>query len=108
MLYSETTNTDWSFNMILNRMSNKGYQEIHQELSDILRAVKITAEGVTEQNNNLFMQGYKVGYNDAHESIVEIKDILLKLKTIIINVETTLSCELIDDKLAERIDNILK
>ena len=94
--------------MLLNRMSNKDYQELHQELSDILRAVKITAEGVTEQNNNLFMQGYKVGYNDAHESISEIKDILLKLRAIIGNVETTLSCELIDDKLAERIDNILK
>lgn len=77
--------------------------EIHQEIQDILRAIQLTAEGVTEQNNNLFMMGYRVGYNDMLETNAETKALLWKLYGIIRNIEISLSCHIIDAETEARL-----
>ena len=85
----------------------KDNNELHNEIRDILQAIQLTAEGVTEQNNNLFMMGYRVGYNDMAEIQAETKSVLMKLYTIIRNIEITLSCRIIDDETEERILRVL-
>jgi hypothetical protein len=81
--------------------------ELHKEIKDILQAVQLTAEGVTEQNNNLFMMGYRVGYNDMTEINAETKAVLMKLYSTIRNIEITLSCRLLDDETEERVIRVL-
>jgi hypothetical protein len=81
--------------------------ELHNEIKDILQAVQLTAEGVTEQNNNLFMMGYRVGYNDMTEINAETKAVLMKLYSTIRNIEITLSCRLLDDETEERVIRVL-
>lgn len=85
----------------------KNNMELHNEIQDILRAVQLTAEGVTEQNNNLFMMGYRVGYNDMTEINAETKAVLMKLYSTIRNIEITLSCRLLDDETEERVIRVL-
>ena len=85
----------------------KNNMELHNEIQDILRAVQLTAEGVTEQNNNLFMMGYRVGYNDMTEINAETKAVLMKLYSTIRNIEITLSCRLLDDETEERVIHVL-
>lgn len=92
-------------------MSNKDQKsdnaELHQEIQDILRAIQLTAEGVTEQNNNLFMQGYRVGYNDMMEVNAETKALLWKLYGIIRNIEISLSCHILDAETETRLIQVL-
>lgn len=85
----------------------KDNNEIHAEIKNILQAIQLTAEGVTEQNNNLFMMGYRVGYNDMAEINVETKSALMRLYSIVRNIEITLSCRLIDEETEERILRVL-
>lgn len=85
----------------------KDNNEIHAEIKNILQAIQLTAEGVTEQNNNLFMMGYRVGYNDMAEINTETKSALMRLYSIVRNIEITLSCRLIDDETEERIVRVL-
>lgn len=85
----------------------KDNNELHNEIKEILQAVQLTAEGVTEQNNNLFMMGYKVGYNDMAMVNAETMSVLMKLYTTIRNIEITLSCRIIDDETEERILRVL-
>lgn len=85
----------------------KNNMELHNEIKDILQAVQLTAEGVTEQNNNLFMMGYRVGYNDMAEINAETKSVLMKLYSTIRNIEITLSCRLMDDETEERVIRVL-
>lgn len=85
----------------------KNNMELHNEIKDILQAVQLTAEGVTEQNNNLFMMGYRVGYNDMTEINAETKAVLMKLYSTIRNIEITLSCRLLDDETEERVIRVL-
>ena len=85
----------------------KNNMELHNEIKDILQAVQLTAEGVTEQNNNLFMMGYRVGYNDMAEINAETKSVLMKLYSTIRNIEITLSCRLMDDVTEERVIRVL-
>lgn len=85
----------------------KSNVELHNEIKDILQAVQLTAEGVTEQNNNLFMMGYRVGYNDMTEINAETKAVLMKLYSTIRNIEITLSCRLLDDETEERVIRVL-
>ena len=60
-----------------------------------------------EQNNNLFMMGYRVGYNDMTEINAETKAVLMKLYSTIRNIEITLSCRLLDDETEERVIRVL-
>lgn len=85
----------------------KNNMELHNEIKDILQAVQLTAEGVTERNNNLFMMGYRVGYNDMTEINAETKAVLMKLYSTIRNIEITLSCRLLDDETEERVIRVL-
>lgn len=85
----------------------KNNTELHNEIKNILQAVQLTAEGVTEQNNNLFMMGYRVGYNDMAEINAETKAALMKLYSTIRNIEITLSCRLMDDETEERVIRVL-
>ena len=85
----------------------KNNMELHNEIKDILQAVQLNAEGVTEQNNNLFMMGYRVGYNDMAEINAETKSVLMKLYSTIRNIEITLSCRLMDDVTEERVIRVL-
>ena len=85
----------------------KDNNELHNEIKEILQAVQLTAEGVTEQNNNLFMMGYKVGYNDMAMVNAETMSVLLKLYGTIRNIEITLSCHLIDDETEEKLARVL-
>lgn len=85
----------------------KSNMELHNEIKDILQAVQLTAEGVTEQNNNLFMMGYHVGYSDMTEINAETKAVLMKLYSTIRNIEITLSCRLLDDETEERVIRVL-
>ena len=85
----------------------KSNVELHNEIKDILQTVQLTAEGVTEQNNNLFMMGYRVGYNDMTEINAETKAVLMKLYSTIRNIEITLSCRLLDDETEERVIRVL-
>ena len=85
----------------------KNNMELHNEIKDILQAVQLTAEGVTKQNNNLFMMGYRVGYNDMAEINAETKSVLMKLYSTIRNIEITLSCRLMDDETEERVIRVL-
>lgn len=83
------------------------YADIHSEIQEILCNVKLAAEGVTEQNNNLFMTGYQVGYNDAYELLMEQSYLLIQMISIVKRVESTLGCHLIDDELAASITKIM-
>ena len=85
----------------------KDNNELHNEIKEILQAVQLTAEGVTEQNNNLFMMGYKVGYNDMAMVNAEAMSVLLKLYGTIRNIEIALSCHLIDDETEEKLARVL-
>ena len=85
----------------------KDNNELHNEIKEILQAVQLTAEGVTEQNNNLFMMGYKVGYNDMAMVNAETLSVLLKLYGTIRNIEIALSCHLIDDETEEKLARVL-
>lgn len=85
----------------------KNNNELHNEIKEILQAVQLTAEGVTEQNNNLFMMGYKVGYNDMAMVNAEAMSVLLKLYGTIRNIEIALSCHLIDDETEEKLARVL-
>lgn len=93
--------------MLIKKKPQEDYAELHKEIQAILKAVQMTAEGVTEQNNNLFMKGYEVGYNDAYVANTELKLLLLKTLSIIKNVETTLSCKLLDEDITDRINKIM-
>lgn len=93
--------------MLIKKKPQEDYADLHKEIQAILKAVQMTAEGVTEQNNNLFMKGYEVGYNDAYVANAELKLLLLKTLSIIKNVETTLSCKLLDEDITDRINKIM-
>lgn len=89
------------------RRKNSINAEIHKELKEILDSVQLTAECLTEQNNNLFMQGYSVGYKDMQSCYFEAKEVLLKMYSLIRNIEVTLSCHLIDEELEAQILKII-